>query len=91
MTCKRVVEMQDVQTIRTRNLRYVHEGRCPKDGSIIWKFVKENQMEDIRGARVPKILFIGKKTPRKIKNIQIKKDFLKSKGVINGTTLLRRK
>lgn len=65
--CKDHVEMTAIFTDQLPNGRLVHKGRCAVCGDPVWKTVKD---EDIvvtpSGRHVPKNIFVGKYTPKRI-------------------------
>lgn len=86
-----MVSMQKISTVKTRTLRFAHEGKCGTCGTGITKFVKPHEHEVVKGKKFPKEIFVGVKTPKKIKDQKLKKmkQRLERWGVIDGKTLLR--
>ena len=71
--CKKMIEIDEVTTVRLPNLNYVHRGLCSKAKCRNIIFVKIHDHEiliDKAGHKCPKEVFAGTTTPKPLINEQ---------------------
>ena len=71
--CKDQVEMANVFTDQLPNGRLVHKGRCAVCGDPVWKTVRDEEILVTKsGKHIPDTIYIGKNTPKALKQLQEK-------------------
>jgi len=69
--CKNQDEMEDVFTDQMPNGRLVHKGRCAVCGGPVWKTVRDEDIVVTQSGRyIPKTIFVGKNTPKRITSVE---------------------
>lgn len=77
---KRMVEMQDVQTVQLPDGSFIHRGRFKQKGKSFLIFKRVNEAEILvtsEGHYIPKEIIVGRSTPTRLFKIDAGQQFIK--------------